>query len=136
MWVSSLGSKEIQPEDRLISFDSESFYTNVPVKETLQIIQRKLFKDPTLEERTPLSVSVIMDVLVCCLNNSYFQEKDTFYSQMEGLPIGSSLSPVIANIYMEWFKNQAIDKALVKPKLWLRYVDDTFIIWNGNDEEL
>jgi predicted GIY-YIG superfamily endonuclease/uncharacterized protein (UPF0335 family) len=50
--------------------------------------------------------------------------------------MGSSLSPVIANIYMEWFESQAIDKALIKPKLWLRYVDDTFIIWNGNDNDL
>jgi uncharacterized protein (UPF0335 family) len=77
-----------------------------------------------------------MDLLDCCLNNSYFQEKDTFYSQIDGLPMGSSLSPVIANIYMEWFESQAIDKALIKPKLWLRYLDDTFIISNGNDNDL
>ena len=37
--------------------------------------------------------------------------------------------PVIADIYMEYFKDMAIETSKYKPSLWLRYVDDTFVIW-------
>ncbi|KAJ4446434.1 hypothetical protein ANN_13130 [Periplaneta americana] len=37
--------------------------------------------------------------------------------------------PLISNIYMEYFEELALSTASHKPILWLRYVDDTFIIW-------
>jgi hypothetical protein len=43
--------------------------------------------------------------------------------------MGSSLSPVIANYFMEDFEKMALDRAAHKPLCWFRYVDDTFIIW-------
>jgi hypothetical protein len=41
----------------------------------------------------------------------------------------SSLSPIVSNIYMEHFEQLAVDSAQDKSSLWLRYVDDTFVIW-------
>ena len=42
--------------------------------------------------------------------------------------MGSSLSPVLANIYMEHFETELLKDIPVdmKPTLWLRYVDDVF----------
>ncbi|XP_074030332.1 uncharacterized protein [Leptinotarsa decemlineata] len=77
-----------------------------------------------------------MELLGCCVRNCYFQLKDEFFTQDEGLPMGSPLSPVIANIYREWFETLAIEEAHKKPRVWLRYVDDTFIIWNHGNTEL
>ena len=48
----------------------------------------------------------------------------------------SPLSPVIINIFMEYFEDLAISTSELKPYLWLCYVDDTFVIWKHGDHRL
>jgi hypothetical protein len=43
--------------------------------------------------------------------------------------MGSPLSPVIANYFMEYFEEMALESVTYKPLCWFRYVDDTFFIW-------
>ena len=50
--------------------------------------------------------------------------------------MGSPLSPVIANIYMEHFKKLALASAPFAPTVWFQYVDDTYTIWNHGEEKL
>ena len=52
--------------------------------------------------------------------------------------MGSLCSPVVANIYMEYFENLALGPELPVPvKDWKRYVDDVFsIIPKGNRNQM
>ena len=57
------------------------------------------------------------------------------YEQINGVAMGSPLSPVVANIFMEHFEDKAINSAPEKPQQWRRYVDDTHFIWpHGKDK--
>jgi hypothetical protein len=70
------------------------------------------------------------------LTSTYFYFDRQFYKQTDGITIGSPLSPVIANFYMEGFEKKAIEQAAHKPTCWFIYVDDTFVIWPHGQEKL
>ena len=56
------------------------------------------------------------------------------YWQEEGLAMGSPLSPVLANIYMEYFEEIALGSTSLKPCMWLWYVYDKFILWPHQED--
>jgi hypothetical protein len=70
-----------------------------------------------------------MELLDICLKSTYFQFDNKFYQQKEGMVMGNSLSPTVSNIFMENFEEVALDTPEYKPAKWLRYVDDTFVVW-------
>jgi hypothetical protein len=63
--------------------------------------------------------------------NSIHQEiqvDDKFFQEKYGMIMGSSLSPIVSNIFMEHFKNLVLDSVQHKPSLWLQYIDAIFVV--------
>jgi len=69
--------------------------------------------------------------LSVCNNTFVFDGK--VYEQIDGVAMGSSLGPVLANIWMTHLEEQHIlDDALVsQPVYYRRYVDDTFCLFRS-----
>ena len=54
-----------------------------------------------------------------------------FIKKTFGVAMGSPLSPVLADIYMEYFESVLLTSTGMVPLLWLRYVGDVFCLWDG-----
>jgi len=133
-FVQQVKDLTMSPEDIMVSFDVTSLFTRVPTDEAVSAVCAKLEDDDTLGDRCELSIAAIRVLMKECLHCSYFQCQNQFYSQLEGAPMGLSLSVVLANAFMEYLEESLLRTARLKPKYWRRYVDDTFIIWeHGRD---
>ena len=112
-----------------MSYDVKALFTSVPIQPAINIIITKLLEeDKELQQRTSLSVNHITCLLESCLKTTYFTFQGRYCGQQGGATMGSSISPTVANLYMEDFEVKAINSSPQPPYIWERFVNDTFTI--------
>jgi hypothetical protein len=122
-FIKIIEKEKLKPEDTLISFDVVSLFTKIPLDEAIQVV-----KEVTDPETTKLAE--------VCLRSTFFSYQGEFYEQTSGVAMGSPLSPIVANLFMENFEKRALDSYPLKPTRWKRFVDDTNVLWPHGKEEL
>ncbi|XP_046382357.1 uncharacterized protein LOC124153305 [Ischnura elegans] len=122
-FVGTLEELRTDENDLLVSLDVVSLFTRVPLQDTLKLLADKF------DHRT-------VKLFLRTLTSTYFQYRGEFYEQADGVAMGSPLSPVIANFFMEHLEEKALNSAPLRPKVFFRYVDDTFLIWPHGRESL
>ena len=73
-----------------------------------------------------LSKQDVSDLLQVTLNNMYFSFRDQVFRQREGLPMGSSISSILAILFMDKLESIALSSHLMKNP-YKRYVDDIYL---------
>ena len=101
----------LAPGECLSSYDVSALFTSVPIDPALKVIKGLLEKDHTLKDRTVMGVKDIILLLEFCLKNTYFSFQDQFFEQVEGAAMGSLVSPIVANLYMEHLEQKALSTA-------------------------
>ena len=91
-----IGQGEIMNSHNVVSL-----FTNVPIKEALIIIGKRLKADNTFHRCTNLIVDDIMELLDFVLSTTYFSYNGEIYQQIQGTPMGSPVSVIVSTLFME-----------------------------------
>ena len=134
-FAEEMRNTRLEEGECITSFDVAALFTSIPVAAAIEVIKRRLEQDTELPKRTTLSTNNILQLLEFCLNNTYFLFQNQYFEQTKGAAMGSPVSPIVANIYMEVFEDRANNTALHPPRIWRIYVDDTFVVQQKSHKE-
>ena len=127
---------ELGEDEIITSYDVTALFTCIPPTEAIKITKKCLEEDNNLANRTTWSIDHIIEAEQLCLDTTYFSNNGQFYRQLHGCSMGNPISPIIANLVMEWFEQHTLETYQgVPPRLWLRYVDDTFVVINKHEQD-
>ena len=85
-----------------------------------------------------MNSKVFCDLVELCLSFNQFHVDGDFYRQIHGLFMGSSISPPLAMMYMEFFESELYEQQMpdtIKARAWKRYVDDCFLVYEHSEEK-
>ena len=108
----------------MISFDVKLLLTSIPFTETIDIILDCVYN--CKEMSTILTKNETKKLLTLCTKNVQFTLNNEIYVQNNGVAMGSSLGPILANIFMMKIENKLVPRLHQHVKKWRCYVDDTF----------
>uniref|UniRef100_A0A5S6Q2U1 Reverse transcriptase domain-containing protein n=1 Tax=Trichuris muris TaxID=70415 RepID=A0A5S6Q2U1_TRIMR len=123
----------------MVSYDVKDLFTSIPMRHTHTVLEDLLAADSTLTQRMKLTpFHIIKFVSFCLQEGNYFRYQDKFFSKTNGAPMGTPLSPILAEIFMEHFEEKAFRTAhpSITPRFFKRYVDDMFSFTKAGEEEL
>ena len=83
-----------------------------------------------------LTINGICDMTELVLKRNVFEFSKKYFIQTSGTAIGSKLAPGYTNLFLSIFEHNMLNQYSIKPSIWLRYVDDIFMIWNDSEDKL
>ena len=128
-----------------VSFDAKSLFTCVNVRRTVKYICDIIYQKPDeyfkeyeedsensdIKIRLPIPPRSTFEefFISVLLEFSSFSTLNGYYTQIQGLSMGSKLSPALANIFCDMMEKKVINKYINKEiAFYQRYVDDVFCI--------
>ena len=70
-------------------------------------------------------------------SDTHFIFNSKFYNQIDGVAMGFPLAPVLANIFMGFYKSKWLNEYnLNKPRFYLRYVDNILTVFDNEQDSL
>jgi len=127
-FANDICSKRIDTEEIMVSFDVVSLFTKIPVDLAVQVARQRLERWDGLKDFTHWTVEDICKGLQMCLEATHLTFRGKHFKQIFGTAMGSPVSAVVANLVMEDVEERAMASFADRPRVWKRYVDDTFVI--------
>ena len=107
----------------------DSLFTNVPLDETIEISVNKLFRSN--QTVSGLNKEEVLEMLSWTTKENVILFDQKYHSQIDGVVMGSSLGPTLANIFLcyhesTWLK---ICPKSFKPVYYKRYVNGISVLY-------
>jgi hypothetical protein len=115
----------INKNHRLVTLDIKDPYVNIPIREMIDITRAQLLKH---DRQTTSQICALLETI---LEQNYFTFQEQIYKPDKGVAMGSPISGIIAEMFLQQLENSHI-KFLLDSKhitFYSRYVDDIFIIY-------
>ena len=107
----------------LVTFDVASLYTNIPTDEGIAAVGRAFLRYPD-PRRPDLTILTMLSII---LKNNCFVFCGELFLQKSGVAMGSAFGSSFANIFLGEWEEKIFERC--KPPVWLRFIDDIFMIW-------
>ena len=106
-----------------VSYDVESLFTSIPIKETVDYIIHKIYTKNVIEPMC--KKSIFKKLLIKSTKECTFSVNNRLIKQIDGCPMGGPISVVFADIKI----------APTKPLFYKRYVDNTYVRRKKNTKD-
>ena len=121
--IDEIKNTSVEHNHILVSYVSA--FTNVPLKETIDILVDKACEGDWFNKTHSMQLQKhqLTDLLEIATTNQLFPFNGELYEQTDGVAMGSPLGPLLANVVMCHIENQLEQKSMI-PSFYRRYVDD------------
>ena len=117
----------------LITLDVTSLYTNIPHEDGIKACNYYLNQEKSVRGLSP---EEICSLIKLTLQNNHFQFNGKNYIQKLRMAMVSSMAPTYASLFMGKLERDFLEGCTSKPSVWLRFLDDIFMIWDHSLAEL
>lgn len=109
----------------LVSLDVTSLFTNIPKDLALKAIEKRWTE---ISDKTTFSLPQFLYAVETVLESTSFCFNGQYYEQIYGTPMGSPLSPILADLVMDELETHCLNLLQCDISAYYRYVDDIFTI--------
>lgn len=122
-------------DDRLVTWDYDNMFTNIPFSKTKNIIRKYYY---LISKTTTVPLDTFIEAISFLIeDSSYFIFNDGIYRQCKGLTMGNALSQILAEIFTSEALNNAMESLpFEQPRFLGKFVDDLFTTCNKNHIEI
>ena len=107
----------------MCSFDVISLFTSIPVERTIDHILS------IIDESCLPVQNCLRELLLMACKNILFSFNQKLFRQIDGMSMGSSLGPTMADFTMDMIESKFSEFSGPRPLFYKRFVDDCFLIF-------
>ena len=94
-----------------------------PLKKLFSFLRNHLQTNPL---NLSFSIDIFLVLIDLCVKKCLFYCNNHNYNQIRGFPMRSCLSPILSNLFVEYFERDLLPSVVDFELVWYRYVDDVF----------
>jgi len=118
-------NKTIESHEILMSLDVTALFNNIPKELVMRAIESRW---GDIQKSVKIDLTQFLHAIDLILSSTCFSFNGVYYEQIYGSPMGSPLSPILADVVMEDLEMHCIKKLDFEIHTYYRYVDDIFLI--------